>query len=83
MASNKAKTPAKAHGGDIRGFFAKGSSQTASGSSQTPSQKSNSVVSTLKSSSPNARLSVLQRRTNGTAQSAAIEISESVLLRWL
>ena len=81
MASNKAKTPAKAHGSDIRGFFAKGSSQTASGSSQTPSQRTNSVVSTLKSSSSSARLSVLQRRTNGAAQSAAIEISESVLLR--
>lgn len=45
MAQGKLKTPAKAHGGDIRGFFAKGSSQAASSSSQPTSQLANGSVS--------------------------------------
>ena len=47
MAPGKVKAPAKPHGGDIRGFFSKGSSQTASGSSQSTPQPARSSVSLL------------------------------------
>ena len=45
MASTKVKAPAKSHGGDIRGFFAKGSSQPTAGSSQTQVNKPSGAVS--------------------------------------